>query len=239
MTAEGGGFPAFMERQRKRWTIYDDRKRIAMHVQLARICWLKKERHGAGAHGRGSRAVQACMGAALLHTSGGRTAHVHARCVRVMIVRQMCIAHAPLPAAGPALYELRAYEPHHARPAIIAAPEDGRLVFRSRADRKQQGDALCEVTFDCSLLGPDTLLPAPSEEDAAGGWRARCHVAIAPRAELPLVLMLLSIYRRVGRKGGGLAWQLAVQGIAGAAYARSQAGAHRLLVFAPGLSAGT
>lgn len=58
-----------------------------------------------------------------------------------------------------------------------------------------QGDALCEVTFDSSLLGPGAPLPAASEEDAAGGWRARCHVAIAPRAELPLLLMLLSIYR--------------------------------------------
>lgn len=48
MTAEGGGFPSFLERQRKRWTVYDDRKRIAMHVQLSRICWLKKERQGAG-----------------------------------------------------------------------------------------------------------------------------------------------------------------------------------------------
>lgn len=79
------------------------------------------------------------------------------------------------------------------RPSIVAGPEHGRLVLR-QCSRHQgaPGDALCEAAYGAALLGTGpAALPVAAVDEALGG----CHAAFAPRADQPLVSMLLSLYR--------------------------------------------
>lgn len=81
-------------------------------------------------------------------------------------------------------------------PSITAGPEHSRLVVRQccRYGGGGKGDALCEAAYGAAAAlledGPTTL-PVASIDEAAGG----CQAAIAPRADQPLMAMLLSLYR--------------------------------------------
>ncbi|PRW39066.1 Tripeptidyl-peptidase 2 isoform A [Chlorella sorokiniana] len=96
---------------------------------------------------------------------------------------------------GPVRYKLRAFEPYMQAPSIIAGPEHSRLVVRQCCRYGgAKGDALCEAAYGAAaaLLGDGPMaLPAAAVGEAAGG----CQAAIAPRADQPLMALLLSIYR--------------------------------------------
>lgn len=109
--------------------------------------------------------------------------------------------HAPSPhrwpLTGPVRYKLRAYEPYMPAPSITAGPEHSRLVVRQCCRYGGgKGDALCEAAYGsaatAALLGEQAaVLPAAGAGEALGG----CQAAIAPRADQPLMALLLSIYR--------------------------------------------
>lgn len=80
-------------------------------------------------------------------------------------------------------------------PSLIAGPEHSRLVVRQCCRYGGgKGDALCEAAYGAAAAlledGP-AALPAAAAGEAVGG----CQAALAPRADQPLMVLLLSIYR--------------------------------------------
>lgn len=174
---------------RRRWRLTSPLNDAVLHVHAERLWW-RRASHGKGAWiGRGGSGRR--TGIHLVAGTLGR------RRWAPLSSPVPCLNTRPHHAAGPARrYTLRGYRPADEAtqpgPVLVAGPEDGRLVVRTRVAGCRQGDALCEAEYGGGASSGDVAAAAAAGQ---GEHYAGCSAAISARADTGLAVCLLSIYK--------------------------------------------